>query len=514
MGNPAQLLLTEGSTTEGVLEGFRDGLTLSAGRSRPFDRIFLDTFDGRLHEQDLALFVEDGRLVLADADTYTEVASGPVPGSYERVLVDDLPPGELRDRLTPILEVRALGPVARLRGSRRLLRVCNADGKTVVRLTLESPKVVTGSRVAPLASRMTVVPIRDYPTAHDRVVQRLRELGLTAAERPLHLEAVSASGGVPGGISSKPDVALAPALPSDEATSTVLLRLLDIAEANVPGTIADTDSEFLHDLRVSVRRTRAVVREMKTVFPPDDLERWVTDLRWLQQVTGPVRDLDVHLEELPSLRERAPRHAGARPRAAGDRPRGQARPGAAAAGAHAPRRPRRPDCSPTGGPTSPAFLASRPTIVPMPGDRSWSWRHPGSARSTSRWWRWGRPSTVVAAGGAPRPAQEGQGAALPAGAVRQPVPERRSEVECGGPQRTAGRTRALPGQAGAGGDAAPARRRGGRPRPRPGGADGHGPVDGPARTQTRPLLRDEFATQFAVFAATEQRELVKSAFRP
>jgi CHAD domain-containing protein len=306
MGTPAQLLLSDGVNAEDVLEGFSDGLSLNAERSRPFDRVFLDTFDGRVHEQELALFAEDDRLVLAHPETYVEVASGPFPGSIERVLLGDLPSGELRDRLAPILENRALAPVARLRGSRRPLRVCNDDSKTVVRLTLESPGVVAGSRVTPLTPRVTVVPIRGYPVAHDRVVQRLRELGLTAAERPVHLDAVAAAGGIPGGISSKPDVILAPAQPADGATRTVLLRLLDIAEANIPGTIADIDSEFLHDLRVSVRRTRSVVREMKSVFPSGDLDRWKTDLRWLQQITGPVRDLDVHLAELPALRQRVP----------------------------------------------------------------------------------------------------------------------------------------------------------------------------------------------------------------
>ena len=37
-----------------------------------------------------------------------------------------------------------------------------------------------------------------------------------------------------------------------------LAALLDALEANVPGTIRDIDTEFLHDLRIAVRRTRSV----------------------------------------------------------------------------------------------------------------------------------------------------------------------------------------------------------------------------------------------------------------
>ena len=68
-------------------------------------------------------------------------------------------------------------------------------------------------------------------------------------------------------------------------------------EANLPGTLADVDSEFLHDLRVAVRRTRSLQRELKAVFPPDELARFRVEFRWLQGVTGPSRDLDVYLLE-------------------------------------------------------------------------------------------------------------------------------------------------------------------------------------------------------------------------
>jgi len=51
-------------------------------------------------------------------------------------------------------------------------------------------------------------------------------------------------------------VALTPDLPGDCAASALCLRLLDAIEANLPGTLDDRDPEFLHDLRVAVRRTR------------------------------------------------------------------------------------------------------------------------------------------------------------------------------------------------------------------------------------------------------------------
>ena len=61
------------------------------------------------------------------------------------------------------------------------------------------------------------------------------------------------------------------------------------------GAIADVDSEFLHDLRVAVRRTRSAQRQLRGVFPPEPLGHFREEFRWLQQATGPTRDLDVYL---------------------------------------------------------------------------------------------------------------------------------------------------------------------------------------------------------------------------
>ena len=64
---------------------------------------------------------------------------------------------------------------------------------------------------------------------------------------------------------------------------------------NEPGVRADIDTEFLHDFRVAVRRTRSVLSQLKSIFPPDVLERYRPAFKWLGGITGPTRDLDVYL---------------------------------------------------------------------------------------------------------------------------------------------------------------------------------------------------------------------------
>ncbi len=106
-----------------------------------------------------------------------------------------------------------------------------------------------------------------------------------------------ACGRAPGGVSAKIDVPLAYDQRADDCAARVLRRLLEVIEANLDGTIADTDSEFLHDFRVAVRRTRSVLREFKRAFPDRELARFRTDFRWLQRATGAARDLDVYVLE-------------------------------------------------------------------------------------------------------------------------------------------------------------------------------------------------------------------------
>jgi len=65
--------------------------------------------------------------------------------------------------------------------------------------------------------------------------------------------------------------------------------------AHDPGTRLGTEIESLHQMRVAVRRIRAVLRTARPVLLP----AWVTsldqELEWLGEVLGPARDLDVQI---------------------------------------------------------------------------------------------------------------------------------------------------------------------------------------------------------------------------
>ncbi len=107
-------------------------------------------------------------------------------------------------------------------------------------------------------------------------------------------------------VKAKVDVPLAYDQRADAAAAAVLRRLLTVIGENMDGAISGEDPEHLHQLRIAVRRSRTVQRQFTPVFPPDQLPGFRSEFRWLQQATGPARDLDVYLEDLASLRELLP----------------------------------------------------------------------------------------------------------------------------------------------------------------------------------------------------------------
>jgi CHAD domain-containing protein len=269
--------------------------------------VVVDTADRRLRTAGADLMFESvrgggHRLVLR------QHAGGPrlvaEAGRPRRTLVEDLPAGALRDHLAPLVEMRALLPLARLRVAAQPLRVLNGDGKTVVRLTMTTRAVVLdgdGGDVM-LAPQLDATGVLGYVKDFERVARVLTaRAGLTETSVGVVDQAVAALGGDPTGIRTKVAVRLRPDDRTDQGAVAVLVELADMVEAHLGGTLDDIDTEFLHDLRVAVRRSRSVLREMKQAFPPDELGPHRDTLRWIQEVTGDTRDLDVQLLEWANL---------------------------------------------------------------------------------------------------------------------------------------------------------------------------------------------------------------------
>ena len=177
------------------------------------------------------------------------------------------------------------------------LALLNRDRKTVVRIQLVSERVSEPHNGKPLdtINYLKVIPLRGYGKSCEQTVRALsRVFELTEVDGDFICRTLARMDRLPVD-PSKLRVDLSPEMRSDTAMKRVLLHLLNTIDVNEAGTRTNVDTEFLHDFRVAVRRTRSVFTQVKRVFATDDLERFIPELKWLGGITGPTRDLDVYL---------------------------------------------------------------------------------------------------------------------------------------------------------------------------------------------------------------------------
>ncbi|MBQ76320.1 MAG: metal-chelation protein CHAD [Gammaproteobacteria bacterium] len=220
----------------------------------------------------------------------------------------DLPKGPFRDLLTMVLEMRELTPRVRVRSKIHVLRILNKDEKTVSRLIIQENNLQRqrGIRSGKIDNRATIVPVRGYAKPSMEVARFLEQQGLIPTQDDLMMTALTTIGASPGDYSTKLLLTLDPTMRADRTMKIILRRLFDIMLVNEDGTRTGTDTEFLHDFRVAIRRTRSALSQVKAVFPKQVLDRYKREFAWLGQITSPGRDLDVYLLNFDEYRDNLP----------------------------------------------------------------------------------------------------------------------------------------------------------------------------------------------------------------
>jgi CHAD domain-containing protein len=279
---------------ETVAAALQPRFTVTAGETTTVSRTWLDTFDWRLHSAGISLqYAGGGPLVMQFPDGARLQA--PLAGVKWPAQVHGLPAGPLRDALTPLISPRALMPVVTVHAASQESRVLDAEEKTVARLVTES--VTDGT------SHLRIQPLRGYDDDGDRIARLLSRVdGFSAVSTTPYDLALSHADRHPATGNGLPN--LRSKTPAAVAISEILTGFTDVIEDNVPGTIASIDTEFLHDLRVAVRRTRSILKLVGDVLPNRMAERFAPDFKWLGDLTTPVRDLDVYLLELDQMAAR------------------------------------------------------------------------------------------------------------------------------------------------------------------------------------------------------------------
>ena len=101
----------------------------------------------------------------------------------------------------------------------------------------------------------------------------------------------------PGSYSTRITVALTPEMSAREAAVKLSGDIFAVMRLNEPGLLADTDTEFLHDYRVSVRRLRSLLSQLKDLFPAKTMDYFRGEFAVIGRLTNHLRDCDVLLEK-------------------------------------------------------------------------------------------------------------------------------------------------------------------------------------------------------------------------
>ena len=269
-----------------------------------------DSFDWRLYRKKKRLVYQDGRWQLLRLKSGRPIVELPDSAPKPRQFAGDFPAGPLAARLTSVLGVRALTRVLTVDQRIQVLRVFNADEKTVAHINFRTDHI---SDTSVRLHTVGVKSVRGYDDAARRLIRFLHRCGVDQPVSPASLftQSLAAAGRRPLDYSSRFSIDLTPDLTLYPAARKIFRQLLDTMHRNEAGIRADIDSEFLHDFRVAIRRTRSGLAQFKGVFPPDVTDTFKTAFAWLGQVTGPTRDLDVYLLFETDYMSRLPEPLGA-----------------------------------------------------------------------------------------------------------------------------------------------------------------------------------------------------------
>jgi CHAD domain-containing protein len=290
--------------------GIPERYHLIPGPSRFENHTLFDTFDWRLYNKDVVLVYRDGELILESIQSGKQIAAQRTRKPVQ--FIDDLPDGKLRSKLSGIVDIRALQLKTMAEVEITPNKVLDKRRKTIMRLNRVQVNVPYEKEQLRSLTMLQVEPLKGYAKQARKVTSWLKKAGFSVElEKDIYTEIFESAGLQPGRYSSKPSFELNPEMRSIDALRVICLFLLDVMRENEEGIRLDIDSEFLHDFRVAVRRTRSAISQLKGVLPPEVAARFSEEFSFIGSQTNQLRDIDVYLLKESEYKSMIPQELGA-----------------------------------------------------------------------------------------------------------------------------------------------------------------------------------------------------------
>lgn len=294
MDNHLKFNLPDGYKVQQLISELADQYAIKKDPAISESFAIYDTFDWRLFNKSLVLYRSGNKLFLrkltkSEIIHTIEITSLPV-------FIWDFPDGKLKKHLVPIIKMRALLKLVEMHCRSTTYRILNQDEKTVARLAYEEILPFIEKNATALAAHLWLKPVKGYPKYSQNLVKRFEKAGFTISKKEdVYFKALKVVDRKPGSYSAKLNIQLDPDMRSDDATKVILRFLLQVMRINEVNIEKDLDTEFLHDFRVAVRRTRSALGQIKNVFPIGATNRFKKDFAFVGELSNQLRDLDVYL---------------------------------------------------------------------------------------------------------------------------------------------------------------------------------------------------------------------------
>ena len=289
-----------------LLPLLQETFRITAHKCEQGQREYLDSFDGRLYRQGLLLMRENSQYTLRKLRSGKILCQDNQSGRRILRMADDFQDAQLRSQLSEWLQMRALIPLLQLEYHLRPYAIMNQDQKTVLRLWLTAFTLPPDIHSSKRWEILQLEKIRGYQDSARQFRKWLQERDFCRHLAHV-LEPVFTDLDLrPDAYTSKPPLTLFPAMPSHRAVAQILQALFTVMRQNEEGLQADIDTEFLHDFRVAIRRTRSLLGQLKGVFPAQQLQHFRNEFSYWGKSSNRLRDLDVYLLKKEHFRSLLP----------------------------------------------------------------------------------------------------------------------------------------------------------------------------------------------------------------
>ncbi|MBE0621829.1 MAG: CHAD domain-containing protein, partial [Burkholderiales bacterium] len=280
--------------------------------------VYYDTPEHALLRAGVALRLRaDGRRWLQTLKTEGQAVAGlhlreewewPLPGE---ALDFDVLATTPQAKLFRSSKLRAkLGPVFVTEFTRTSLRLNFADG-SLAELCLDSGEVRSGRRAAAISEAEIELLAGSSARLYELALELTERLPLRLGQESKAERGYALADGLPPHPVKAAALELDPQASVAAAFATIVRSCMAHLQANEAGFLAGKDPEYLHQLRVAIRRMRACFSLFKNVIPQAAFASVTNQLRAQNTALGKARDWDVFVHEmLRALRSQRADEAG------------------------------------------------------------------------------------------------------------------------------------------------------------------------------------------------------------